>query len=155
MARNRSWKWRLSRLSKYEPIIKKVYPLASQVTTSEHYTSIALLVEKKYSAVLDYIKDELDKITNKQCEIHTARVDEDTYAAIVIFNKLYSEQVHNFLAAENVNQVRLPAEMADKPYDEALKEIEEQVPGASRPSLPRYRRRSTRSPTSGTCNCWP
>jgi V/A-type H+-transporting ATPase subunit I len=114
----------LSRLSKYEPIIKKVYPLASQVTTSEHYTSIALLVEKKYAAVLDYIKDELDKITNKQCEIHTARVDEDTYAAIVIFNKIYSEQVHNFLAAENVNQVRLPSEMSEKPYDEALKEIE-------------------------------
>ena len=114
----------LSRLSKYEPIIKKVYPLASQVTTSEHYTSIALLVEKKYAAVLDYIKDELDKITNKQCEVHTARVDEDTYAAIVIFNKLYSEQVHNFLAAENVNQVRLPADLAEKPYDEALKEIE-------------------------------
>lgn len=114
----------MSRLSKYEPIIKKVYPLASQVTTSEHYTSIALLVEKKYAAVLDYIKDELDKITNKQCEIHTARVDEDTYAAIVIFNKLYSEQVHNFLAAENVNQVRLPAELAEKPYDEALQEIE-------------------------------
>ncbi len=114
----------MSRLSKYEPIIKKVYPLASQVTTSEHYTSIALLVEKKYAAVLDYIKDELDKITNKQCEIHTARVDEETYAAIVIFNKLYSEQVHNFLAAENVNQVRLPSELADKPYDEALQEIE-------------------------------
>jgi V/A-type H+/Na+-transporting ATPase subunit I len=114
----------MSRLSKYEPIIKKVYPLASQVTTSEHYTSIALLVEKKYVAVLDYIKDELDKITNKQCEIHTARVDEDTYAAIVIFNKLYSESVHNFLAAENVNQVRLPSELADKPYDEALQEIE-------------------------------
>ncbi len=114
----------MSRLSKYEPIIRKVYPLASQVTASEHYTSIALLVEKKYAAVLDYIKDELDKITNKQCEIHSARVDEDTFAAIVIFNKMYSEQVHTFLAAENVNQVRLPSEMADKPYDEALKEIE-------------------------------
>ncbi len=114
----------MSRLSKYEPIIRKVYPLASQVTASEHYTSIALLVEKKYAAVLDYIKGELDKITNKQCEVHTARVDEDTYAAIVIFNRLYSEQVHNFLAAENVNQVRLPSELADKPYDEALQEIE-------------------------------
>jgi V/A-type H+-transporting ATPase subunit I len=114
----------LSRLAKYEPIIKKIYPLASQITTSEHYTSIALLVEKKYAGVLDYIDEELDRITNKQCEVHSAKVDEDTYAAIVVFNKMYSEQVHNFLAAENVNQVRLPAELSDKPYDEALQELE-------------------------------
>jgi V/A-type H+-transporting ATPase subunit I len=114
----------LSRLSKYEPIIKKIYPLASKVTASEHYTSVALMVEKKYAGVLDYIKDEVEKITNHQCEVHSSRVDEDTFAAIVVFNKMYSEQVHNFLAAENVNQVRLPAEMAEKPYDEALQELE-------------------------------
>jgi len=114
----------LSRLAKYEPIIKKVYPLASKITASEHYTSVALLVEKKYAGVLDYIKDEVERITNHQCEVHSARVDEDTFAAIVVFNKKYSEQVHNFLAAENVNQVRLPADMADKPYDEALQELE-------------------------------
>ncbi|MEJ5185832.1 MAG: V-type ATPase 116kDa subunit family protein [Candidatus Geothermincolales bacterium] len=115
----------LSRLSKYEPIIKKIYPLASQITTSEHYTSVALLVEERYVAVLDYIKAELEKITNKQCEVHSARVDANTHAAILVFPKRFSEQVHNFLAAENVNQVRLPSELADKPYDEALKEIEE------------------------------
>ncbi len=114
----------LSRLSKYEPIVKKVYPLASQITTSENYTSIALLVEKKYVAVLDYIRSELEKITNKQCEVHSAKVDEDTYAAIVIFNKIFSEAVHNFLASENVNQVRLPSEFADRPYEEALRELE-------------------------------
>jgi V/A-type H+-transporting ATPase subunit I len=114
----------LSRLSKYEPIIKKIYPLASKVTTTEHFTSVALLVEERYAKVLDYIESELEKITNKQCEVHTARVDAETRAAIIVFPKRFSEQVHNFLATENVNQVRLPSELADKPYDEALKEIE-------------------------------
>ncbi|MBC7253569.1 MAG: hypothetical protein H5T72_06350 [Actinobacteria bacterium] len=114
----------LSRLSKYEPIIKKVYPLASKVTATENYTSVALLVEERYKQVLDYIEKELEKITNKQCEVFSARVDENTHAAILVFHKRYSEQVHNFLATENVNQVRLPSELSDKPYDEALKEIE-------------------------------
>jgi len=121
----------LSRLSKYEPIIKKVYPLASKVTTTEQYTSIALLIEERYKQVLDYIQKELEKITSGQCEVFTARVDENTHGAILVFAKRYSEQVHNFLAAENVNQVRLPTELADKPYDEALKEIEtryEEIP---------------------------
>ncbi|MDY6796900.1 MAG: V-type ATPase 116kDa subunit family protein [Actinomycetota bacterium] len=114
----------LSRLSKYEPIIKKVYPLASKVTTTENYTSIALLIEERYAKVLEYIQAELEKMTNGQCEVYSARVDDNTQAAILVFHKRFSEQVHNFLATENVNQVRLPAELADKPYDEALKEIE-------------------------------
>lgn len=114
----------LSRLSKYEPIIKKVFPLASKVTTTEQYTSIALLIEERYKAVLDYIEAELERITSGQCDVFSARVDENTHAAILVFHKRFSEQVHNFLATENVNQVRLPTELADKPYDEALKEIE-------------------------------
>lgn len=117
----------LSRLSKYEPIIKKVYPLASKVTATENYTSIALLIEERYKQVLEYIQKELEKITGGQCEVFSARVDENTHAAILVFHRRYSEQVHNFLAAENVNQVRLPSELADKPYDEALKEIEERL----------------------------
>ncbi|MGQ9476084.1 MAG: V-type ATP synthase subunit I [Actinomycetota bacterium] len=114
----------LSRLSKYEPIIKKVYPLASKVIATENYASVALLVEERYKQVLDYIEKELEKITNKQCEVFSARMDENTHAAILVFHRRYSEQVHNFLATENVNQVRLPSELSDKPYDEALKEIE-------------------------------
>jgi V/A-type H+-transporting ATPase subunit I len=114
----------MSRLSKYEPIIKKVYPLASKITTSEQYTSIALLIEERYKSVLEYIEAELERMTNGQCDVFSARVDENTHAAILVFHKRFSEQVHNFLATENVNQVRLPTELADKPYDEALKEIE-------------------------------
>jgi V/A-type H+-transporting ATPase subunit I len=114
----------MSRLSKYEPIIKKVFPLASKVTTTEQYTSIALLIEERYKSVLDYIQAELERITGGQCDVFSARVDENTHAAILVFHKRFSEQVHNFLATENVNQVRLPTELADKPYDEALTEIE-------------------------------
>jgi len=114
----------LSRLSKYEPVIKKVAPLASKVKATENYTSIALLIEERYKAVLDYIESELEKITNKQCDVYSARVDENTHAAIIMYHKRFSQDVQNFLATENVNQIRLPAELVDKPYDEALEEIE-------------------------------
>lgn len=112
-----------SRLSKYEPIVKKIAPLAQQISATEHYTSIALLIEKRYKTILSYIEEELNKITNGQCDIVSADVDEETTAAIVVFRKSFSEEVHNFLATENVNQVRLPHELADKPYDEVLDEI--------------------------------
>ncbi len=122
----------LSRLSKYEPIVKKIAPLAQQISATEHFTSIALLIEKRYKTILTYIEEELNKITNGQCDIVSADVDEETTAAIVVFRKSFSEEVHNFLATENVNQVRLPHELADKPYDEVLDEIKkrrDEIPG--------------------------
>ncbi len=112
-----------SRLSKYEPIVKKIAPLAQQISATEHFTSVALLIEKRYKTILAYIEEELNKITNGQCDVVSADVDEETTAAIVVFRKAFSEEVHNFLATENVNQVRLPHELADKPYDEVLDEI--------------------------------
>lgn len=113
----------LASLLKYETIVKKLYPLAPQLYRLEGFEAVALLINKKYGAVLDLIRSEIGKITKKQFELISAEVDEDTIAAIILFKKAYSAQVHNFLWAEKVNQVRLPESLADKPFDEILDHI--------------------------------
>jgi V/A-type H+/Na+-transporting ATPase subunit I len=112
-------------LAKYEPILHKIQPLAQQIVTVEGFDSVALLIERRYKAMLDELRGELDRITGRQCEIVSTDVDEDTTAAIVVFNKNYSEQVHRFLSTENVNQVRLPSDVADQPFDVAYDMIRE------------------------------
>lgn len=109
----------LALLARYEPILHKIQPLAKQIVTTGAYDSLALLVERRYKVGLEQLKEELDKITKKQCEIVSTDVDEDTTAAIVVFAKSHSEQVHKFLAMENVNQIRLPSEFQDMPFDAA------------------------------------
>jgi V/A-type H+-transporting ATPase subunit I len=92
---------------------------------------VALLVERRYKGALDQLKQELDKITHGQCEIVTSDVDEDTTAAIVVFSRVHGEAVHKFLAMENVNQIRLPSDLQDMPYDaayEALRERRKELP---------------------------
>jgi V/A-type H+/Na+-transporting ATPase subunit I len=119
-------------LAKYEPILHKIQPLAQQIVTIEGFDSVALLIERRYKALLDELRDELDKITKRQCEIVSTDVDDVTTAAIVVFNKNYSEQVHKFLSMENVNQVRLPSDMADQPFDVAydlIREKRRELPG--------------------------
>ena len=89
-------------------------------------------MERRYKGALEQLKEELDKITKKQCEIVSTDVDEDTTAAIVVFSKTYSEPVHKFLAMENVNQIRLPSEFEDVPFDVAydqLKDRRKTLPG--------------------------
>ncbi|MHB1020391.1 MAG: V-type ATP synthase subunit I, partial [Coriobacteriia bacterium] len=118
-------------LARYEPILHKIQPLAKQIVTTGAYDSVALLVERRYKGALDGLKKELDSITSNQCEIVSTDVDEDTTAVIIVFGKKYSEAVHKFLAMENVNQVRLPSEFQDMPFDVAydqLRQRREELP---------------------------
>jgi len=112
-------------LARYEPILLKIQPLAKQIVTTGAYDSVALLVERRYKSALEELKKELDELTKSQCEIVSTDVDEDTTAVIVVFGKKYSDAVHKFLAMENVNQIRLPSEFQDMPFDAAYDEIKQ------------------------------
>jgi V/A-type H+-transporting ATPase subunit I len=113
----------LSLLARYEPILQKIQPLAKQIVTTGAYDSVALLVERRYKSALEMLKKELDELTHSQCEIVSTDVDEDTTAVIVVFGRKYSEAVHKFLAMENVNQIRLPSEFQDMPFDVAYDQL--------------------------------
>lgn len=117
---------KLASISKYHTVVDKIKPLAKQLVALEGFETIALLIEKKYKAVLDVIREELSNITKDQFEVVSADVDDETTAALVIFNKIYTEQVHSFLWSENVNQVRLPEELADEPFDVALEKMKQE-----------------------------
>ena len=122
----------LSLLGRYEPVLAKIQPLAKQIVTTGNYESVALLVERRYKGGLDALKQEIDKITHRQCEIVSSDVDEDTTAAIIVFPRTFSEPVRSFLSAENVNQLRLPSDLQDVPFDEAYRTIAQRrksVPG--------------------------
>ena len=112
-------------LARYEPILHKIQPLAKQIVATGAYESVALLVERRYKGALEQLKGELDKLTHRQCEIVSTDVDEDTTAVIVVFNRQYSDAVHKFLSMENVNQIRLPSEFKDVPFDIAYDQIRE------------------------------
>jgi vacuolar-type H+-ATPase subunit I/STV1 len=139
----------LSLLARYEPILQKIQPLAKQIVTTGAYESVALLVERRYKSALELLKEELDKITHKQCEIVSTDVDENTTAVIVVFNKTYSDPVHKFLAMENVNQIRMPSSFEDMPFDVAYETLKERQ-GTFPPSSRRSRSSSRRCRRRGT-----
>jgi V/A-type H+-transporting ATPase subunit I len=115
----------LALLARYEPILQKIQPLAKQIVTTGQFDSVALLVERRYKGALDQLKKELDEITGSQCEIVSTDVDEETTAVIVVFARKSGDAVHKFLAMENINQIRLPSEFQDMPFDVAYDQIRE------------------------------
>lgn len=117
----------LSRLEKYAPIMSKVQPLAERVARMQDMASIALIIERKYKAILNYLNEEISKITNGECEVVASDVDDESTAALIVFNRRFLKQVHEFLAVQDVNQVRLPSDLARKPIDEAVGEVRARI----------------------------
>ena len=113
----------LGALDKYEKIIKKIQPLESQLPILEGFETTVILIQREFREVLDFIKNALVEITKKQFEIISADIDETTVAAVIVFNKRYSEGVHSLIFSQNVNEVRLPSEFLGKPFNEILQMI--------------------------------
>jgi V/A-type H+/Na+-transporting ATPase subunit I len=113
----------LARLEKYIPIMQKIQPLAERVAGSSDMASIALIIERRYKAILNYLNEEIGKLTGGESEVVASDVDDESTAALIVFNRRYLKQVHDFLAVQDVNQVRLPSDLARKPIDEAVAEV--------------------------------
>lgn len=110
----------LSNLIRYEHVIEKLQPLESQLPILEGFEVTVLLIQREFKDVLELVRSALVEITRNQFELMSADVDEATTAAVTVFNKRYSDQVHAFIWSQNVNEVRLPAEYLGKPFDEVL-----------------------------------
>lgn len=110
-------------LDRYAPILEKIAPLARQVMTTGAFDAIALRIDKRYKAALGEIQEEIERITGGQSEMVTTDVDDETTAAILVYARDHAQEVHKLLSDANVNQIRLPSELADRPFDEAFDEI--------------------------------
>lgn len=115
----------LINLGRYEKIIDKIRPLETSMPRLEGFEVTVLLIQKEFRDVIDIIRNALSEITKHQFELLSADLDETTIAAVTIFNKRYSEQVHSYFFDQNVNEVRLPPEYLGKPFNEIFTLIEE------------------------------
>lgn len=103
------------RLKKCEPILEKIQPLAEEITTPAGFEFIALSLDRAAKEDLGHLEKDLNQLTEGQCELFSMDVDDDTTAAIFIFNSTFSPAVHRFLFKADVNVLQLSPELAGKP----------------------------------------
>ena len=111
---------KITALSRYEKVFRKIFPLESQLPKLEGFEVTVMIIQKEYEEILDVIKPFFAGITRNQYELITADLDEKNIAVITVFSKKYSERIHDFLYSKNVNEVRIPVEYSNMPLDEAL-----------------------------------
>ncbi len=122
---------RIQTLERYKQILRKISPLERQIPALEGFEVTILIIQKEYEDVLGIIRPFISSITKRQFEFVSADLDEKSLAVITIFNRKYSRQVHEFLYAKNVSEVKIPDEYANMPLEEACSRIEADIRAAS------------------------
>lgn len=115
----------ITAMNRYEKVIEKIRHIEHELPILESYEVNILIIQKEFEEVLDLIRKELVNITHNQFEFLFTDIDEESIAAITIFNKKYSEDVHAFIFSSNVNEVRLPREFMGMKFGDMLILIEE------------------------------
>lgn len=119
-------------LNRYEKVIRRIQHIEPELPTLAGYEVNILIIQKEFLEVLKLIQTELAEITGNKFEFMYTGVDEESLAAIAVFSRKYSEQVHAFVFSTNVNEVRLPADFYGHSFQEMLGMIEERRAVASK-----------------------
>jgi len=115
----------ITSMTRYAEVLSIIQPVERELPMLEDFEVTVLLIRKEYAEVLDLIKSELNAITGNRFEMISATVDPETLAAILVFPKSYSQEIHSFIFSVNVNEVRLPREYMGRPIYEMYALIEE------------------------------
>ncbi|HVP96451.1 V-type ATP synthase subunit I [Methanoregula sp.] len=108
----------ITMLNRYEKVLDIIQPVEKELPALDGFEVTILLIQEEHRDVLELIRKELDTITGNRFEMTATTVDSDTLAAIMVFPKKYSQEIHTFIYSVNVNEVRLPREYTGRPFYE-------------------------------------
>lgn len=115
----------LASLSRYEATLRQLLPVTPVYVDLEHYAVSAVWVERRFQPVLDMLARHLREITGDLCEVLSQPVSSDMLVALLIFPKSQAGAVNELLGRENINQVRLPPDLAGQSLEQALANIQQ------------------------------
>ena len=115
----------VTNLNRYEKVLDIIQPIEKELPVLEGFEVTILLIQQEHKEVLDLIKKELLAITGDRFEMTSTTVDAETLAAIMVFPKKFSEEIHSFIYSVNVNEVRLPKEYTGRPFYEMYALLED------------------------------
>lgn len=111
-------------LPRYAKTLRQLMPLAADIAPLRNYETVALMVDRKFSMVIEMLREQLPSITNDEFELIARDIEADITAAVLVFPRKHSAAIHTLLGRESITQVRLPDELANVSFKQALATIE-------------------------------
>ncbi len=113
----------LALLAKYQQTMSALAPFLRLVRESGELDHLGLTVEEpaKDGRLLAVLREAMDQLTESRFELFQSRMDERRLAILLVFPKTYTPRIRSLLWEEGVQELRLPASVADKPFGQALR----------------------------------
>ncbi len=117
---------KLTVISKYGEVFEVFTPLLEGFETVEDHAVVGLTLEKKYeTAVMPVLRAELEKITGGQFHLVLKEVSKEVSALVLLFHKNYLKEVGSLLNTTDIHEIKMPSDLADRPFNEALNTLNE------------------------------
>jgi V/A-type H+-transporting ATPase subunit I len=98
-------------LPRYEATLRKLLPIIPASARDPENVSIGVLISRVHVNVLDSVARQIFDLTNGRAEVVASDVDSSTRAMLIVFPKIYTEEVEALLGREDVSRLRLPEEL--------------------------------------------
>ena len=138
----------LSLMARYEPILEKIQPVASELGASEGFKTKALVFTETNKEQLAADEKKIRGVLSSKCQVHASGIDAGCAVMLIVYSEQYQASLNNLLEAENITQMHLPASLEEEPLDVVLDRLK-----ADRRDLPR-RLKQIRDEKSSLSQTW-
>lgn len=116
-----------SSLSRYVATLRKLLPFVPESAQDEANVFIGVLVNRAQRWVLSTIDDAVIRLSSGRAETASGRVDEDTYAMVIVTPQAFQTQIDDLLGKEDLSRLKLPDEVALLPPGTAIFELNQRL----------------------------
>jgi V/A-type H+-transporting ATPase subunit I len=107
--------------------LRRLLPLLPEIVELKGYETIALLLDRRFSDLLDLLRSELDEMVGTRYHLSSTQVDPERLGAVIVFPRSESARIQSWLSREQVTPVRLPTEFVGLSLPQALAAMEDRL----------------------------
>lgn len=108
----------IARLRGYRQIVEGLRGVVGRLPAVRGYAATGIVISARYRAIMPVLSDELDALTDGQCEVVSGDLDPDRVAAILLYPARLAAEVATLLGERDVEELPLPQSLAGVPLDE-------------------------------------
>lgn len=117
----------LDSLPRYQATLDKLLPVVPPSVHAPGNASVALLVSRAYSDVLDMISKHMTELTGGKADMVSRDIDDTTRAMLLVFPAAFAGEVDSLLGREDVSRLRLPTGLGDGPPDVVMRALRQRL----------------------------
>lgn len=114
-------------LASYEDIAAALAPLVESNEFPQHYEFTGVIFDSRSRNARNLLRDELAKITAGDFRYFETPVSDGRMVALIGYSPQFSHDARSFMLEAGIGQLNLPRYMRDKPFEQALAELEEDL----------------------------